>query len=194
LSLNALSNSQNALRTNVQSDSLIQTNVSALQEGLELLALLTPVQYTQGYKPAFHSTIGAHFRHVLEHYRCFVYQLPNREICYDSRERDLELECDFHYAEKTIHSLIADLQQLASLDLDVNCTLVDQQASEAVATTVYRELLFLQSHTMHHYAIIGAMTRSFGAQPADDFGVAIATRTHQQCGDATNIKPTVESN
>jgi len=32
---------------------------------------------------------------------------------------------------------------------------------------------------VHHYAIMGSIARSFGKQPADYFGVAIATRTHQ---------------
>lgn len=167
-------------------ESLLQANVNALQEGLELLALLLPSQYTQGYTPAFHSTIGAHFRHVLEHYRCFIVQLNSGEICYDLRERDQLLESDFDYANQTINSLIDDLKQLSASDLNRSCSLRDQLASEAVNTTVYRELLFLQSHTMHHYAIIGAMTRSFGAQPAEDFGVAIATREHQKCSDDEN--------
>lgn len=167
-------------------ESLLQTNVNALQEGLELLSLLHPSQYTQGYKPAFHSTIGAHFRHVLEHYRCFIVQLASGQICYDMRERDQQLECDFDYAVETINELIDDLNTLSACDLNRSCSLTDQQASELVTTTIYRELLFLQSHTMHHYAIIGAMTRSFGAQPAEDFGVAIATREHHKCNDDDN--------
>ena len=87
------------------------------------------------------------------------------------------------------------MQKLCTQDLSQQCRLLDQQASEPVVSTVYRELLFLQSHTMHHYAIIGAMTRSFGAQPADDFGVAIATRTHQLCveDESTNVSATERS-
>lgn len=165
----------------------MQANVSALEEGLALLKLLLPSQYTLGFKPAFHSTIGAHFRHVLEHYRCFIDQLSSNEICYDKRQRDQDLEVDFAYAENTIKVLINDLKGLLNIDLNRSCVLTDQQATEAVNTTVYRELLFLQSHTMHHYAIIGAMTRSFGATPAEDFGVAIATRFHQQCNGDNSI-------
>jgi len=163
-----------------QNKNLLQTNIDALEEGATLLALLKPEQYTQGYKPAFHSTIGAHFRHVLEHYRCFIKQLDCRRFCYDSRERDQLLECDYAYAKQTIDDLSAALLSLESRDLDQSCELLDQQTTEAVASTLYRELLFLQSHTMHHYAIIGAMTRTFGAQPDEDFGVAIATREHQK--------------
>ena len=170
-----------------QTKHLLQTNVDALEEGAALLALLNPEQYTQGFKPAFHSTIGAHFRHVLEHYRCFIKQLNEEAICYDSRERDQLLECDFEYANQTISELKAALIELEPSDLDRVCHINDQQAMAPVTTTVFRELLFLQSHTMHHYAIIGAMTRSLGAQPADDFGVAIATREHKK----TSTEPVI---
>ena len=167
-----------------QNKNLLQANIDALSEGAALLALLKPEQYTRGFKPAFRSTIGAHFRHVLEHYRCFIRQLESGHICYDDRERDLLLERDFDYANRTLIELQGALRDLEQQNLDQACQLSDQQATESLTSTVFRELLFLQSHTVHHYAIIGAMTRTFGAQPADDFGVAIATREHQ--------KPTTE--
>ena len=160
--------------------SLLQTNVEALKEGATLLAAISAEQYTQGYKPAFHSTIGAHFRHVLEHYRCFLGQLPTTQFCYDDRERDQLLECDFDYAKQTIGELSQALSSLSDDVLNQSCHLLDQQASKPVSSSVHRELLFLQSHTMHHYAIIGAMARALGSKPESDFGVAIATRTHQK--------------
>jgi uncharacterized damage-inducible protein DinB len=163
-----------------QSTELLKTNIDALEEGVALLSLLTPQQYTQGYKPAFHSTIGAHFRHVLEHYRCFLQQLESCQLCYDSRERDQLLECDYEYANQTLSELVSLITNLDSRDLDQKCVVLDQHSGSGVTSTLYRELLFLQSHTMHHYAIIGAMTRALGEQPADDFGVAIATREHQK--------------
>lgn len=163
-----------------QNKNLLQTNIDALGEGAALLGLLEPEQYTRGSKPAFHSTIGAHFRHVLEHYQCFIRQLATGHICYDDRKRDLRLERDFDYANQTLIELQGALRDLEPDNLDISCQLNDQQATEPVSSSVFRELLFLQSHTMHHYAIIGAMTRTFGAQPSDDFGVAIATREHQK--------------
>jgi uncharacterized damage-inducible protein DinB len=163
-----------------QNKNLLQANIDALDEGAALLLLLKPAQYTQSYKPTFNSTIGAHFRHVLEHYRCFIKQLEAGIICYDKRERDQLIECDFSYASQTIIELQDGLRDLEPSNLDRTCLLSDQQTTESVSSTLFRELVFLQSHTMHHYAIIGAMTRTFGARPADDFGVAIATREHQK--------------
>ena len=141
----------------------------------------------QGYKPVFQSTIGAHFRHVLEHYRCFLKQYSSGELCYDSRERDQLLERDFDYANRTIDDLLKSMSQLEAQDLNKECVVYDQQAIGPITSTLFRELLFLQSHTIHHYAIIGAMTRSFGAKPAEDFGVAIATREHNKSSSESTI-------
>lgn len=173
---------------------LIISNIDALREGAELIRLLKENQYTLGYKPAFASTIGAHFRHVLEHYRCFISQMPTGLFCYDKRERDQLLECDAAYALQTIEDLIAAVQSVGSNagiensaeKASVSYFIEDEQTSYPVRTSLNRELLFLQSHTVHHYAIIGAMTRAFGNQPDEDFGVAIATRKHNETCDQSN--------
>ena len=163
-----------------QKKNLLQANINALDDGLALLALLQPEHYTRGCQPAFRSTIGAHFRHVLEHYRCFIAQLDAGHINYDSRQRDQLLESNFTYVNQTLTELKVVFGDLQEHDLDRACQLSDQQTDKSVASTLFRELLFLQIHTMHHYAIIGAMARTFGLQPADDFGVAIATRANQK--------------
>jgi len=169
---------------------LIETNILALQEGAKLLSVLKSNQYTEGFKPAFQSTIGAHFRHVLEHYKCFFKQIGSGRFCYDERERDSILECDVVYAEQTISQLINLFDDFDHGQFENSYTIDDEQSQGSVVTTLQRELLFLQSHTVHHYAIIGAMTRAFGNKPADDFGVAIATRSHQKrCTNDGDISP-----
>ena len=102
------------------------------------------------------------------------------EICYDSRERDQSLESDHGYALSTINDLCAALDKLkGQLDINSSCEVKDMQTPVPVTSTLERELLFLQAHSTHHYAIIAAMCRMLGACPAEDFGVAIATRDHQ---------------
>jgi len=148
-------------QSEIHPNCLFKANIDALSEGQELLSQLSPEQYTQGYKPAFSSTIGAHFRHVLEHYRCFLSHIESGEICYDSRERDQLLEVDHEYALCTISELSAALEKFNLMDPNMNSA-------------------FLQSHSVHHYAMIAAMCRLLGVVPEEDFGVAIATKAHQQ--------------
>lgn len=166
---------------------LVLTNIEALNEGAELLSTLDQEQYLKGVKPAFHSTIGAHFRHVLEHYRCFFNQLADGQLCYDARERDALLESDIDYALDTINSIITQLTELAESNERVTLSVCNLE--QAVSTTLQRELVFLQSHTVHHYALIGAMVRMMGGVTANDFGIAIATREY---GKETGKLPQLE--
>jgi hypothetical protein len=44
---------------------------------------------------------------------------------------------------------------------------------------VARELQFLQSHTVHHYAVIHLMLLQQGIRPDPEFGVAPSTLRHE---------------
>jgi uncharacterized damage-inducible protein DinB len=45
---------------------------------------------------------------------------------------------------------------------------------------VGRELQFLASHTLHHYALIAALLRLQGVEPGEEFGVAPGTLEHRR--------------
>jgi len=161
---------------------LIDINIDALSEGLSLLALLNVEQYQQGYKPIFQSTLGTHYRHILEHYRCFFSQLAVFKFRYDKRERDQELEVNIDYAKQTIQDII---QQFVNFDMALftkKYTVAEEQSDaylvDDVESTLERELMFLQSHTVHHFAMIAAMSRGQGVSPDESFGVAIPTQNY----------------
>jgi uncharacterized damage-inducible protein DinB len=157
-------------------EKLVDINIDALREGSLFLTALPAQQFTQSLRPTFESTMGAHFRHVLEHYRCFLRQLSNGCVCYDARERDQILERDREYALRTMQELIAGLNGLTN---EPGLKLKDGPSGLQLTTTTERELLFLQSHTVHHYAIVAAMGRQLGTDAAPGFGVALATQQHQ---------------
>ena len=160
----------------INEKALLIANVDVLAEGMCLLELLDAKQYCLACKPAFQSTIGAHFRHILEHYSCFIEQFPSGEICYDQRCRDEQLEKSLDLAIATITEISDCLDEVGSTHKDRGYLIVDQVLKNALPTSFTRELMFLHSHTVHHYAIIAAMVRMHGLQPKADFGVAIATR------------------
>ncbi|MFT4629297.1 MAG: putative damage-inducible protein DinB [Arenicella sp.] len=162
----------------MNSQYLIDANIQALREGDELLLTLDSEQYGSGLKPAFQATIGAHYRHLIEHYRCLFSQITKGVFCYDKRERDEQLESDREYALRSIADTIAQLEALELEVFDQQYHIIDHLLAVPLATTLERELLFLQSHTAHHYAIIAAMARGLGKQPMREFGVAIATMKH----------------
>lgn len=156
--------------------SLIQSNLETLQEGAALLDRLTPTQFTASQQPAFLATIGAHYRHLLEHYRCFLEQLHSAQICFDARARELKLERDLPYARRVMAQVIQELAALDTDSLNAAIMISDQQTCKPVQSSVARELLFLQAHSVHHYALIAAMARMQGVKTAPDFGVAVATK------------------
>jgi uncharacterized damage-inducible protein DinB len=182
----------------------IDANIAALKEGLALLNRLSDESYCADCQPAFRSTIGAHYRHLLEHYLCFLECARQGTVCYDSRARDAHLECKRQHAIETTTSIIQRLQELnegngsvtsgprevpeaVSSGDDTHANEVftqgllinDQQSPQSVATTIQRELLFLQSHSVHHYAMVAAMCRILGIAVAENFGVAIATQVFE---------------
>lgn len=170
---------------------LLAANIAALSEGKAVLESLDDVQFRSSCKPAFQSTLGAHYRHLLEHYVCFLKstQHVGSLICYDSRKRDVKIEQNRAYALQALDQVVAELcafeapgaatgeGELGASALEVGSFEVrDHQMVPPLATSLARELLFLQAHTVHHHAIIAAMCRILEHTVPENFGVAIATQ------------------
>ena len=60
----------------------------------------------------FNSDLKELFRHVIEHYLCFINQIACGVFCYDKRKRDQSLEQNRAYAIKAIQKLIIELMKL----------------------------------------------------------------------------------
>jgi hypothetical protein len=163
-------------RKNANRKALIDANIKSLEEGETLLAGLNDDLYRKGVRPIFESTLGAHFRHFIEHYQCFFLQLPQRRFCYDDRQRNQALEEDLNIALNDISAVKSKFREFDFGSFEHTYTICDDQTEEDVATSLERELIFLQSHTVHHYAIIAAIVRALGKTTLTGFGVAIATK------------------
>ncbi len=165
--------------------SLIDGNIGYLQQALALLQHMNDDLYGKIIPLAFGSGVGQHLRHCLEHYESFLAGRQSGKIDYDSRARDVRLETDRQYALAHIAAIIAALRQLDEEDEDRHVQVKQESsaAHEAVpawsASTVLRELQFLVSHTVHHYALIAMILRMHGFEPHADFGVAPSTLKHR---------------
>jgi uncharacterized damage-inducible protein DinB len=134
--------------------------------------------------------VGPHLRHIVEHYLALVNALAagDRCVCYDSRNRDLRIQTD---PAATLSALkqLSDSHEALAQDQTLNLQtplltklLVGVQGGIelTVATTLGRELLFLSSHTVHHFAPLGQYCRSAGVELGPDFGKAPATVAFEQ--------------
>ncbi|NDV62379.1 DinB family protein [Puniceicoccales bacterium CK1056] len=159
-------------------NSLVSANLSCLQQGLVFLESLPETLYARPCEDLFGSSIGSHMRHNLDHYAAFVAGLGSSMIDYDNREREELLETDPSTAISLMNRLMVILEQLGETDLDrpMQICMDDGRDSTRSATSLRRELQFLLSHSIHHYALMVAIARGFGIRRfPENFGIAPST-------------------
>ena len=130
------------------------------------------------------AAIGAHVRHVLEHYEILLRDAETT-VDYDRRARDPEVEQCPRIAAARVHAARERLRDMTrrlgerTLPVACSCASDGTERPTVVNSSLARELLFLQSHTVHHLAIIAVFARQRGLTVPADFGVAPATRRHR---------------
>lgn len=168
------------------SSQLLSENILALRQGIDLLERLSDEVYRKSVAPYFTSGVGKHLRHNLDHYAMFLAGVANARIDYDGRQRDPRFESDRQYAIAKINSVISGLENLAEQNCDqsilikMNATEEHNQAALWSRSTLARELQFLLSHTIHHYALIAMILKIQGVDCHPDFGVAPSTLKYQR--------------
>ena len=165
---------------------LAASNAACLRQGLALLARLSDEQYACARPPFERGGIGAHIRHVVDHYDALLAGVATGSVDYDLRERDRRVERERGLARARLEHVLAQLLALPAgaheRVLAVHMDDGGRRAGPPAQSSVGRELQFLLSHTVHHYALIAAKARGAGLDPGRDFGVAPATLRHEQSG------------
>lgn len=159
----------------------VQANVLVLLQGIALLEVLGEERYTARIAVCYRASVGGHVRHIVEHYRSFLRGLDTGEIDYEDRPRDLRIEGSARYAAGLIEEIAARLQDLGATLPNHGLPLrAETTEGTTTDTSVLRELEFLLSHTIHHYALVAVMARLQGCEPAATFGVAPSTLRYQE--------------
>jgi uncharacterized damage-inducible protein DinB len=165
---------------------LAEGNVAFLQQGVELIERLTDDQFAVPPSAFQRGGVGPHFRHILDHYDCFLDGLERGRVDYDARHRDARTERERSVALARIAEICRRLRgldpRLASAPIQATLLCAEPPGTRPLwsATSVVRELQFLASHTVHHYAVIAAMLRPQGVEPGADFGVAPSTLVYER--------------
>ena len=157
----------------------IQANTTSVDFLINALAEMSQENYDFIAKPAFQSSIGAHYRHIIEHYQCFFLQFDVDEVInYDARQRNIKIETDIEFALqqlRLIHNRLTGFR----CDDKREILIADDHCDYQMRSSLSRELMFLIGHTEHHSAMIAAMLRMSGCGVDEQFGVANATINHQ---------------
>lgn len=153
----------------------VQENSAVLRQGEALLGRLGDGHYLQVVRPVFDSALGTHFRHNLDHYACFLAGLDSGLIDYAARSRDLQVERCRQSALQESRRVREALEALQTTRSDLHLLADGEGGRVRAPTSTERELEFLLSHTIHHYAIIAVICRLQGVTMSCSFGVAPST-------------------
>ena len=151
-----------------------------LAQGERLLQSLSDGQYAGKIPEAADASIGAHYRHSLEHFELMFEAVQQPGIDYDSRARDGALENERLLALSLTHDFRHAARFLSPAQfervIEARCqTSYNDAASSTASSTFGRELMYAVSHAMHHYALIALICRLRKIPLPQNFGVAPST-------------------
>jgi hypothetical protein len=162
-----------------------------------LVQMLSVIQPYVGAKQADYAAhVGAHTRHIIEHYDTLAKALngaksDRQAVCaadYDSRERNLEVEANPLEAIRRVGLIDAALGNRSGLDDAAMLQVVhvyirgglSGEHNFCTPSTLAREIMFLNSHATHHFAIMQGYARERGQTLGAGVGKAPATVAHEQ--------------
>jgi len=143
----------------------------------DLLGQIAPHEYRQPLPEFDGSTLGQHFRHILEFFICLERGIPSGTVDYASRERNLLLEDSPGVAKDTLENFALTLESIEpATPLDLKAEFGGSERP-CYQSTVGRELVFVYDHAIHHLAMIKIGLRChFPQVQADrDLGVSPST-------------------
>ncbi len=147
-----------------------------------LLHQIPAAEYRQPRLEFEGSSLGQHFRHILEFFQCLAESRDSGMVDYAARRRNLLYEDSpalaseaFDIFENQLEDF--DCQQLVQVRAEFGSTF-----RPAFQSTVGRELLFVYDHAIHHLALIKIGLICHLPELADDrnLGVSPSTLKHRQ--------------
>ncbi|ADZ89698.1 hypothetical protein [Marinomonas mediterranea] len=181
----------------------IEGGLEVLQQGLDCLNSLSQDQYVHIAKPHMMSSIGAHYRHLLDVFHAVASGVNReeersnakskaqaRENCaekitvdYNLRRRGHDVETSIKVAKQELKAMQAWLLSLNSAQLNqaicvINEVSVSRLVSSKTSSTLGREITFASLHANHHYAMIKVALSLSSVEANALFGIAPATATY----------------
>ena len=159
--------------------------IGHLEQLIELAARYDDPAWTHPQAIFNGSTCGQHVRHTLDHIERLLEGIPKGIIDYDARKRDPEIESSTDAASSRCKTLIESIDAITHhypydhvVHVCSSCSETDEASQDS--STVGREFQFLVSHNVHHFAIIGAISKSLSIETPENFGTAPSTIKYRQ--------------
>jgi hypothetical protein len=166
---------------------LLRFSAVVLEQAFALVAA-----HRHANQSAYANPIGAHLRHVIEHYEALLQPEEPGVVDYDRRPRDLELQTNPCVALARLHSLLRRLDDWPGTSLDASVQVRGRgglagDIGFGVSSSVGRELVFLASHAIHHYALLKPHCMQHGIPVSAQFGRAPSTVAHDSASSADRL-------
>lgn len=156
---------------------LLTANLYSLNQLADVLRRIDHADYQRKLPVLSQSSIGMHFRHVLEFYDLLLH--CGDVVCYDDRPRRYAIESS---AEEALRFLLRLEEALAELKEDRPLVLSAgydslSDAKTKVQSTLSRELAYNLEHCIHHMALIriGLQNLEIKWELPESFGIAPST-------------------
>ena len=118
-------------------------------------------------------------RHCIEHYdELLVAHAEKRVVRYHARPRNVEVETDSEVAVNRLRFIHNQLDRVGSEDDALKVS--DGGIATPSPSSLSRELEFLISHTVHHFALITVIANKFQIEVPENFGIAPTTLKHRE--------------
>lgn len=153
---------------------LLKSLIVELWRGRDLLTGIDKAAYAGN--GVANGSIGGHMRHNCDFVRCFLVGLESGKINYNDRGRDLRIENDPDYAASQIERLVDGIKAIEGVPMDVSVEVASEMIDGGWHSSSFsRELEFVHSHTIHHYALVAQKLERLGIKTDREFGVAPST-------------------
>lgn len=171
---------------------IILGNTNVLRQGIELIEKVSHDDYVRIMMPQFQSCFGQHIRHIVDAYLSVQTAQLNTKahvndtsfINYESRSRGSTIESSQRSAISNIRDVLVWLSGLSAEDMTKKYQAVHQVTTEDEGTIVSetnleRELIFLISHAIHHFALVRTMLMFMNYELSAELGKANGTLSHE---------------
>lgn len=167
----------------MSTNQLLAAMDEVLEQGEALLMGLSDAQYADA--DGLRTSVGAHYRHSLEHFKLLLEAVNGPHVDYDRRERDAGLELERFFALQVTRDFRHAVRFLSTLDpgrpIEARTKISYAGSGSCSApSTIGREIMFAVSHAIHHYALIGMICDLRALPVPPDFGVAPSTIEYQK--------------
>ena len=173
-----------------QNQLVLQGAIEVLTQASSILSQITNEQYRTRPDQGTRSSIGEHFRHLIDLFSAVLCSRTSGMVDYDQRSRGAAVERNREIAISNCESLMSSISELDEVLLGKRVELktevcLSESLSVVLPSSFQRELVFAAAHAVHHFAIIREIALGLGCELSKDFGLAPATmsflRSQPEC-------------